>query len=142
MTTAAGVLLAATKSSGSGASYLIFLGALLVVFYLLLVRPQRRRLRQHQDLVSTLEPGDEVVTIGGIIGYVQGIDEDAVRLDIADGCTIRVVKQAIARKADDAPALVDGGHDDGESPDGGPGDERPGLDGPGVEGTGEADDTE
>lgn len=133
--TTAGVLLAATKSSGSGASYLIFLGALLVVFYLLLVRPQRRRLRQHQDLVSTLEPGDEVVTIGGIIGYIQGIDEDAVRLEIADGTTIRVVKQAIARKADDAPALAEG-HDDSES--GG----RPGLDAPGVEGSGEADDTE
>lgn len=123
-------LLAATKSTGSGASYLIFLGALLVVFYLLLVRPQRRRLRQHQDLVSTLEPGDEVVTIGGLIGYIQGIDEDAVRLEIADGCTIRVVKQSIARKTEAAPARTeDDEHGDGEG-------------GTGVEGTSEPDDTE
>lgn len=123
-------LLAATKSTGSGASYLIFLGALLVVFYLLLVRPQRRRLRQHQDLVSTLEPGDEVVTIGGLIGYIQGIDEDAVRLEIADGCTIRVVKQSIARKTEAAPARTeDDEHSDGEG-------------GTGVEGTSEPDDTE
>jgi len=129
----AGALLAATKSSGSGASYLIFLGALLVVFYLLLVRPQRRRLRQHQDLVSTLEPGDEVVTIGGIIGYIQGIDEDAVRLEIADGCTIRVVKQSIARKTDAAPTPADDeGHEGGEDHAGGTG----------LEGTGETDDTE
>ncbi|HEU5002825.1 MAG TPA: preprotein translocase subunit YajC [Actinomycetota bacterium] len=133
MTLPTGLLLAATKSSSSGASYLIFLGALLVVFYLLLVRPQRRRLRQHQDLVSTLEPGDEVVTIGGIIGYIQGIDEDAVRLDIADGCTIRVVKQAIARKVEDEPSLTSReGTTTGEGHDGGTG----------LEGSGEPDDTE
>lgn len=126
----ASALLAATKSTGSGASYLIFLGALLVVFYLLLVRPQRRRLRQHQDLVSTLEPGDEVVTIGGIIGYIQGIDEDAVRLEIADGCTIRVVKQSIARKTEEAPAAP--GNEEHEGGEGGTG----------VEGSSEPDDTE
>ena len=83
-----------------GPANVVVLVLLLGVFYLLLVRPQKRRLRQHQDLMSNLVPGDEVVTIGGIIGYIQEVGEESIRLEIADGCVIRVARQAIGRKVD------------------------------------------
>lgn len=71
---------------------------LLAVFYLLLVRPQKRRLRQHQDLVNSLAPGDEIVTIGGVIGYIKEIGDEAISVEIAPDCVIRVARQAIGRK--------------------------------------------
>lgn len=98
----------AASSTGSSASTLIFLLLLIVVFYFLLVRPQRRRMRQHQDLVGTLRLGDEVVTIGGIVAYVKKIEDEFIHLEIADGTTIRVVKQAIARKVDAGDAAGEG----------------------------------
>lgn len=87
-----------TSSSGSATGLLLFLAIGFVFVYFLIMRPQRRRVRTHQDLVSTLSPGDEVVTVGGIVGYVKEVEGDAVRLEIAPGCVIRVVKQAIGRK--------------------------------------------
>jgi preprotein translocase subunit YajC len=100
-----GLYLAATSTkTSSAAPTLIFIALLLGVFYFLLVRPQKRRMRTHQDLVSTLNPGDEIVTIGGIVGYIKAIDDDAVHLEITDGCVIRVVKQAIARKVEEPVA--------------------------------------
>jgi preprotein translocase subunit YajC len=69
-------------------------------FYIFMIRPQKRKLRQHEDLVSTLVPGDEVVTIGGIVGYVKSIHDDFINLEISDGCVIRVLRQAIGRKVE------------------------------------------
>lgn len=74
---------------------------LVVLFYLLMVRPQKRRQSQHQQMVDTLTPGDEIVTIGGVIGYVKAVEDEYVRLEVADGCVLRVVKQAIGRKVTD-----------------------------------------
>jgi preprotein translocase subunit YajC len=114
---------AAAKSSGSSLSLLVPLLLLGGFFYIFMIRPQKRKLRQHEDLVSTLVPGDEVVTIGGIVGYVKSIHDDFINLEIADGCVIRVLRQAIGRKVE-APAL----------------DTTP--DSAGLEGTAGTDDTE
>jgi preprotein translocase subunit YajC len=68
------------------------------LFYLMLIRPQRRRAQQHQSLVNALEPGDEVVTIGGLYGTVTSLDDDDVELEVSPGTTLRFVKSAVARK--------------------------------------------
>ncbi len=107
-----------------GAANLILLAVLLGVFYLLLVRPQRRRLREHENLVGSLVPGDGVVTIGGIVGSVRAIEDDHVLLEIADGIVIRVVKQAIGRKVTPPQAQ-----------------DEPTIEGAGLEGTSGTDDT-
>lgn len=101
-----------------GAANIGVLVLLLGVFYLLLVRPQKRRMRQHQDLVSSLIPGDEVVTIGGIIGYVKQVGEESISLEISDGCVIRVARQAIGRKVESGSADLDAAQetDDPEPP--------------------------
>ena len=87
---------------------------LVVLFYLLMVRPQKRRQNQHQQMVDALVPGDEIVTIGGVIGYVKAVEDEYVRLEVADGCVLRVVKQAVGRKVTDVDLEVpDEGADEG-----------------------------
>lgn len=77
---------------------LIFLIPMLLLFYAMLVRPQRRQLAAHQALVSALAEGDDVVTVGGILGTIRNIDDDVIGLEIAPGTTIRVARNAISRK--------------------------------------------
>jgi len=78
--------------------YAVIIGAL---FYFLLIRPQRRRMRQHQDLVKSLELGDEVTTIGGIYGTIEYMDETSAVLQIEGGGRIRVARRALADKVRD-----------------------------------------
>ena len=77
---------------------LIFLVVFMGIFYFMLIRPQKRRAEQHRSLVSSLERGDEVVTIGGLYGTVQRIGDDDLDLEVAPGTTLRVLKTAIARR--------------------------------------------
>ena len=81
-----------------GLANLIFLALLILIFYFMLIRPQRRRVEQHRRLISSIGIGDEVVTIGGIYGIVGRLGDDDVELEISPGTTIRVVKSAIARR--------------------------------------------
>lgn len=74
---------------------LVLLGA---VAYFLLIRPQQKQRQQHSELVSQLEPGDEVVTIGGIFGEIVEIDENRVTLEMYDGTQIEFLRTAISRK--------------------------------------------
>jgi preprotein translocase subunit YajC len=83
------------------ASSLIFIAFLIAIFYFMLIRPQKRRVQQHQQLVSSISEGDEIVTIGGIFGMVKVISEDHVEVEISPGTTIRIVKSAIARRVSD-----------------------------------------
>jgi preprotein translocase subunit YajC len=89
--------LVAQQSAGN-VTFLISLGLMVAIFYFLLIRPQQRRARQQRDLVSSLDVGDEVVTIGGIYGRIEDLDDESVTLDVGGGTRIRFVKQAIARK--------------------------------------------
>lgn len=73
-----------------------------VVFYLLLIRPQRKRVRQQQELVQSIAAGDRVVTIGGVHATVQSVDEDTIRLEIAPGTVVTMSRGAVARKLVDA----------------------------------------
>jgi preprotein translocase subunit YajC len=81
-----------------GLANLIFLGFLIVIFYFMLIRPQRRRVQQHKNLISSIGIGDEIVTIGGIYGRVVRMGDDDIDLEISPGTTIRIVKSAIARR--------------------------------------------
>jgi len=73
--------------------------AIAVLFWFLIVRPQRRRAVAQTRLQSALEPGQEVVTASGLYGRIEGIDGDVVRLEIAPGTTVRVDRRAVARSA-------------------------------------------
>jgi preprotein translocase subunit YajC len=74
----------------------IFIIAILILMWFLLIRPQRRRQVESQRLVDSLVEGQEVVTAGGLYGTITQLYEDEARLEIADGVEVRVAKRAIA----------------------------------------------
>jgi len=80
---------------------------IVIIFYFLLIRPQQRRMKAHQELVANLKRNDVVVTSGGLIGKVRSVQEDEVRLELAPNVEVRVVRSMISEvraKTDPAPA--------------------------------------
>ena len=68
-----------------------------VVFYFLLIRPQQKKMKDHQAMVAALRRGDQVVTQGGLIGKVSKVkDDNEVEVELAEGVKVRVVKSTIA----------------------------------------------
>jgi preprotein translocase subunit YajC len=76
----------------------IFFLVLLVFMYVLLIRPQRQQAKRHQEMLSSINVGDEVITAGGIYGEVTGIDDERVQLEIDADVRIAVARRAIASK--------------------------------------------
>jgi preprotein translocase subunit YajC len=74
----------------------IFIIAILILMWFLLIRPQRRRQVESQRLIDSLVEGQEVVTAGGLYGTITQLYEDEARLEIAEGVEVRVAKRAIA----------------------------------------------
>ena len=77
---------------------LVWMIVMLGVFYALLVRPQRRNLAAHHALMADLHEGDEVMTMGGIFGYIRSIDAEVIDLEVSPGTSFRVARSAISRK--------------------------------------------
>ena len=100
-------LLLTTAATGAGtqpAGGMAFLLGLLpwilifLIFYLLMIRPQQRRMKQHQAAIAAVKKGDEVVTGGGIRGKVtRVIDDNEAEVEIAQGIKVRVVKGTISQ---------------------------------------------
>ncbi|WP_375172746.1 preprotein translocase subunit YajC [Pseudooceanicola sp.] len=67
------------------------------IMYFLLIRPQQKKLKDHQAMVNAVRRGDQVVTQGGIVGKVVKVREDGeVEVEIADGVKVRVIKSTLA----------------------------------------------
>lgn len=95
---------------------LLVIAATFFVLWLLFIRPQQRRVRAHQALVATLEPGDEVILTAGIYGRIVDLGPEDMTLEVAPGLELKVARQAVLRKVedriesgepDDAPAEPD-----------------------------------
>jgi preprotein translocase subunit YajC len=68
-----------------------------VIMYFLILRPQQKRVKQHQEMVKNVRRGDTVVTNGGLIGKVtKVIDDDQIEIEIADDVRIRQMRQMVA----------------------------------------------
>ena len=70
--------------------------AVFVIFYLIVMRPQSRRMKEHQNAIAAVKRGDEVITGGGIRGKVTKVTDDEAEVEIAQGVKIRVVKSTIS----------------------------------------------
>ena len=91
-------LLLATNHSGGSPLSLLILPLMMVGMYFLLIRPQRRRMKEQSSMQSSLTEGDEIVTTSGIYGFITGFDGDIVWIEIDDTVQIRVAKAAIQKK--------------------------------------------
>jgi preprotein translocase subunit YajC len=88
----------AGQTAGSPTSaifQMVFLGGLFVVFYFLAIRPQRKRQKEHADMVAALAKGDEVVTTSGILGKVLKVEEDFLLLQVADNVELKFQKVSV-----------------------------------------------
>jgi preprotein translocase subunit YajC len=68
-----------------------------VIFYLLMIRPQQKRVKEHQAAINSVKKGDEVITGGGIRGKVTKVSDDEAEVEIASGVKVRVVKSTISQ---------------------------------------------
>ena len=64
--------------------------------YFMIIRPQQKRQKEHKSLMDSLNKGDEVVTNGGMMGRIQNVGDDIVRVELAENVVIKVQKQAIS----------------------------------------------
>ena len=77
--------------------------ALFVLLWLLVLRPQRRRQTEQLRMQDTLQLGDEVITAGGIRGYVRQLDEEVLKVEIAPDVVVRLDRRAVAAVVRDEP---------------------------------------
>lgn len=83
-------------ASGTTGGYDIFFLVLMVaVFYLIILRPQQKRAKEQKTLMESLQKGDEIVTIGGILGKVTKVEDDNVAVEIADNVVVQLSKTAV-----------------------------------------------
>ncbi len=80
---------------GSGYTSLIFMGAIFVVFYFFIIRPQSKKQKEIQQKVSEMKKGDKVVTSSGMIGILNTIEDDSVLIEVGNNTKIRFLKTAI-----------------------------------------------
>ena len=93
----------------SGLSSLIFLGLLIGIFYFMLIRPQKKRMESHRELVESIGVGDQIITMTGLYGTVRAIGDEDVEIEIAPGTTVRFLKSAIGRRvSEDLDQTTDG----------------------------------
>lgn len=85
---------AAPGGGGSWSLFLLF-GGMFVIMYFLMFRPQSKRRKEHQALISSLSKGDEVVTIGGLTGHVTKVEEGFVKIKVANNVELRMQKSSV-----------------------------------------------
>jgi preprotein translocase subunit YajC len=78
-------------------SPLVMFGCMAVIFYFLLIRPQKKKQQDHVKLVNSLKTGDKVVTSGGVHGLISNVKESTVMVKIADNVKIEVEKGSVER---------------------------------------------
>ena len=86
---------------------LLFVGGM----WLLLVRPQQQRVRRQRELVASLQVGDRIVTIGGIVGTVVSLTDDEARVEVAPGTVLTLLRAAVSRTLEEQGTRGDQGNE-------------------------------
>ena len=86
------------EAGGSIWPMIIFLVVIFGLFYFVMIRPQRRRQKEHETMTQELQRGDRVVTAGGIYGTIESLSEDSVVIKVESGQTLRVARGSVAAR--------------------------------------------
>lgn len=94
------ILLAMAPQGGEGGggsliSTVIMFGAIFAIFYFMIIRPQQKRAKEREKLLSNIEKGDKIVTSGGVHATIVGIEEKTVLIEIAPNIKVKVERSAI-----------------------------------------------
>ncbi len=93
------ILIAMAPQGGDGGgsliSTLIMFGAIFAIFYFMIIRPQQKRAKEREKLLSNIEKGDKIVTSGGVHATIVGIEDKTVLIEIAPNVKIKVDRSAI-----------------------------------------------
>jgi preprotein translocase subunit YajC len=95
-------LIAMAPQGGSGAgggsmvSTFVMFGAIFLIFYFMIIRPQQKRAKEREKLLSSIEKGDKVITSGGVHGTVAGVEEKTILLQVTENVKLKVERSAIA----------------------------------------------
>jgi preprotein translocase subunit YajC len=81
--------------SGSLVSTLIMFGAIFLIFYFMIIRPQQKKAKERNKLLSNLEKGDKIITSGGVHGIIAGLDEKTVLVQVSDNLKMKIERSAI-----------------------------------------------
>ncbi len=79
---------------------IVFLAVIFGLMYLVMIRPQRKRQKEHQQLIEELNRGDRIVTAGGIYGQIENINDDSVVIKVESGATMRVARNSVVLRRD------------------------------------------
>jgi preprotein translocase subunit YajC len=91
------ILLAGNPQGGGGSIQLLFLGLMIVVFWFFMIRPQAKKAKEQKSFIENLQKGDKVVTIAGIHGKINKVNEDnTLELEVSPGSYIKIEKSSIS----------------------------------------------
>ena len=79
---------------------IVFLALMFGMVYFVLIRPQRKRQKEHEELTSELKKGDKVRTAGGIYGVLENVSDETVTMKVESGATMRVAKDSVVSRQD------------------------------------------
>jgi len=80
---------------------IVLFGFLFLFIYFVMIRPNKKARAEHQRMVDSIQPGDEVMTTTGIFGTVRSIGDEELRLEVSPGVEVRMVKRAIATRVNE-----------------------------------------
>ena len=84
-------------ASGNLISTIVMFGAIFVIFYFMIIRPQQKRSKEREKMLSNIAKGDKVVTSGGMHGTIAGLDEKTVLLEVGDKIKLKFERSAISQ---------------------------------------------
>ena len=94
---------ATDQNSSTSTKYMVgFLVVIFALFYFVMIRPQRKKQKQQQEMVASLQKGDRVITAGGIFGTIDSVREDSVVIKVESGTLLRVAKGSVMVLKDQA----------------------------------------
>ena len=85
------------QAGGAGYMQIVFIVAVIAIFYFILIRPQQKRAKQHKDFLGNLKKGDKIITSGGLYGTITGISDDSVTIEIAEKVRVKIDKGTVVQ---------------------------------------------
>lgn len=88
-------IIAASQQGGDPIMTVVMFGAIFAIFYFMIIRPQQKRAKEREKLLSNIEKGDKIVTSGGVHATIVGIEEKTVLIEIAPNVKIKIERSGI-----------------------------------------------